>query len=366
MQRTISHILLAEKVSLINLYRKLGFPFQMPYKYIFILTNMCQSRCKTCKIWKIYKDNPKKLKTELDLEEYEKIFENIKRDALWLNLSGGESFLRKDIDEIAINAIENFKNMFILNIPTNGLETKTIKKKTRRILEAMSGPTDFFITLSLDGTQRIHDSIRGVKGGYKKVMKTYRTLIKFEKEFSNFHIGFQTTINKHNIDNIKTIFKTTQKSSPIFTFAHEANYFYNLGSEDDMRKLNDPKLLNIIRFLHKNYNVTNLRDFVPKIYLKLAPHFFKNPNKLVLPCTASYATITVDPYGNVMPCSYFHKSIANLRKHNYNLKKILMGKKTQALRKMIRNGECPRCWANCEAYPSIFHNFPLAIKKTIL
>ena len=102
-------------------------------KYIFILTNKCQSRCKTCKIWKIYKDNPKKVKEELDLEEYKKTFENIKKEVMWLNLSGGEPFLRKDIDDIAIVAIENFKNMSILNIPTNGLRTELIKKKTERV-----------------------------------------------------------------------------------------------------------------------------------------------------------------------------------------------------------------------------------------
>ena len=45
----------------------------MPLNLTFSVTNVCQSRCKTCNIWELYKIHPEKRNEELTLEEIEKI-----------------------------------------------------------------------------------------------------------------------------------------------------------------------------------------------------------------------------------------------------------------------------------------------------
>ena len=45
------------------------------FKVNLAITYACSAKCKTCNIWKIYKDNPKKQKEELSLSEYRKIAE---------------------------------------------------------------------------------------------------------------------------------------------------------------------------------------------------------------------------------------------------------------------------------------------------
>ncbi len=44
----------------------------MPMNLTFSVTNRCQSRCKTCKIWELYQKSPDKQREELTLDEIEK------------------------------------------------------------------------------------------------------------------------------------------------------------------------------------------------------------------------------------------------------------------------------------------------------
>ena len=41
----------------------------MPINLTFSVTNVCHSRCKTCSIWELYRENPQKRRQELTLEE---------------------------------------------------------------------------------------------------------------------------------------------------------------------------------------------------------------------------------------------------------------------------------------------------------
>lgn len=360
----MKYLSLFKRILSISLAKKLGF-FQMPYKYIFILTNKCNSECKTCKIWKIYNQNPEKLGEELSLREYEKIFEGIKDEVTWLNFSGGEPFLREDIVKISNLAFNKFENLSIFNIPTNGIRTGLIKEKTERILDEIPDSVEFYITVSLDGPKEIHNKIKGVKG-YENAWKTYEELLKLKSNHPNFHVGPQMTFSKYNLgefDFAKKIIEETEM--PIFTFAHEAKYFNNLGEKVDLRKSKSDKVEKTIDFIQGNYEVGNLKELIPKLYLKLADEFYKNPEKMILPCMASYATITVDPYGNVKPCSYFSTSIGNLKENDYDLRDIIDSKGMEKARKKIEQEECVGCWTNCEAYPTIFHHFPLAILKSL-
>jgi radical SAM protein with 4Fe4S-binding SPASM domain len=358
-----SYINLAKKILSVSLYKNLGIGFQMPYKYIFIVTNLCQSRCKTCNIWKIYIDNPEKLKTELTLEEYERIFENIKNDALWLVLSGGEPFIRKDFDEIAILSSEILDKTFLINTPTNALTPKLIEKKTERIIQNIRRNLSYFITISLDGLGHMYEEIRGVDG-YDSVIETYERLCELAKAYPNLNVGFQTTVSKLNIDFIKDIFEKIKDTSiPIFTFANENEYFYNIGSNVDMKNFNRGKLLEVIRFLYKNYKIKSLYDIVPKVFLKLAEKFYENPSRQVLPCYASWATLTIDPYGNILPCSYFYRVIDNVRNINFDIKSALLSERAKETRKIIKEHNCPKCWTNCEAFPTMFHNVTGVLRK---
>jgi radical SAM protein with 4Fe4S-binding SPASM domain len=363
MERPFPYLKFLKKILEVSVYKNFDIGFQMPYKYIFLLTNKCNSRCKTCKIWKIYQDRPELIKEELFFEEYEKIFENIKKEVFWLNFSGGEPFLREDLVELTKIAKEKFKNLFLFTIPTNGLNSKEIEKKVGEILEILDN-IKFIITVSIDGTEKVNDFIRGINGSYKKAIKTYKALKKFEKEFENFHVGIQVTLSRYNIDKIYDFIKKFNNETVYYTFAQEASYFNNLNEEVGFKRCKKKEIIDTLKYIEKFYITENFQDFLYKLYLKLAQKYYENPEKLVLPCYATYATVIIDCYGNVWPCSYFNSVVGNLRDENYDMKKIFMSKKMENVRKKIKLEKCPKCWTNCDGLPTLIQNFPLSFMKS--
>lgn len=50
---------------------------KQPYKLNFAITSACNSRCKTCNVWRLFKKNPEIVKNDLTLEEIKLIFKNL-------------------------------------------------------------------------------------------------------------------------------------------------------------------------------------------------------------------------------------------------------------------------------------------------
>ena len=85
-----------------------------PYKLNFAITYHCNSRCLTCNIWQM------KPKDELTLEEI-RAFARNNNYFKWIEITGGEPFLRTDIVDIVKTFKEYSNSLYIVTIPTNSL-----------------------------------------------------------------------------------------------------------------------------------------------------------------------------------------------------------------------------------------------------
>ncbi len=150
-----------------KLFRSFGYPKMLPLNLTVSATYHCNSRCKTCNVWKKKVD-------ELSLEEFDKIFKNIGHQPYWFTISGGEPFLRNDIVDICNSIYDNCKPG-IINIPTNGILYQKIPKMVEEIVETCPN-TKIIINISLDGIMEEHDGIRCVKNNYEKTINTYTAL----------------------------------------------------------------------------------------------------------------------------------------------------------------------------------------------
>ena len=103
----------------------------LPINLTFSVTNLCQSRCKTCNIWEIYRNQPEKRQEEMTLEEIDKIFQSMGHIYVF-NISGGEPFLRADIAEIIASACQHL-SPGIVHIPTNAISRNRIETKTGEV-----------------------------------------------------------------------------------------------------------------------------------------------------------------------------------------------------------------------------------------
>ena len=95
-----------------------GHPRQLPINLTVSVTYSCPSRCATCDIWQKKVD-------DLSVDEYGRIFPTLERVPVWVTLSGGDQFVRGDLDEI-VRLVRTQIEPSIVNIPMNGVITERI------------------------------------------------------------------------------------------------------------------------------------------------------------------------------------------------------------------------------------------------
>src|SRR5262245_58292926 len=104
-------IVLAGRLARANVMR-----LDRPVKLNVALTYWCQYRCKTCNIWQ------RRPVDELTTDEL-LTFVARNRGVSWFDLTGGEIFLREDIDEVFDAIVGEWRDLHLLHFPTNGFLT---------------------------------------------------------------------------------------------------------------------------------------------------------------------------------------------------------------------------------------------------
>jgi len=370
MTKTMQKLLLPLKILNLKAFRTFGVGTglslqsnPMPINFTVSVTNKCNARCKTCNIWRIYEEQPELSKSELDAEEFARIFENIGKNAYWFTLSGGEPFIRKDIVEI-YDALVHYCSPNIINIPTNATVPNLIEKKVREFLE-IDNKSALIVNLSLDGVGSLHDEIRGVKGNFEALTSTYERLKALQVDFENFRVGVHTVVSIYNINHLADIYDFVRGLNPkpdshIFEVAEERVELNTIGSE--------------IIPSHKSFSTafTPLRERIKSDYLKgdflsritqsFRQEYYEMVEKIlverrqVIPCYASFASCQISPYGDVWACCVLAQSLGNLRDANFDFYKVWHSEKAKEIRASIKRGECYCPLANA-SYTSMLCDF---------
>ena len=329
--------MIASKLLSYKLYRLFGIPKIFPMNLTIGLTYKCNSRCKTCYIWK-----KKDFSGELSLEEFKKFFKKTGKNKIFLIIfTGGEPFLRNDLVEICYYA-EKYCKPHTIVIPTNGILVEKIVKEVERILQ-LCKKTHITINISLDHIGKKHDRIRGVPGNFTKAISVYKKLKKFEEKYPNFDVSIHTVISKFNYKDFPKIAKyVMEKLKPknyITEIAEERNELVNIGSNVTPNFLEYTSAINFLeKILSKKKNLT-LKQAFRLEYYKLIKKILKK-KKQVIPCYAGIASAQIDPTGEVWFCCVRAESIGNLRDYDYDLMKMWYNEKANKQRKSIMNKEC--------------------------
>src|SRR3989344_268480 len=240
------------------------------FQVIFHVTFRCNSRCSFCFNWK----NIDEVKSnELTLDEINKISKSLP-EFPWFLISGGEPFLRNDLDEIIEIFCKNNKIKHI-TLPTNGLLTNKIAEKVESILKKCPS-ISLNLVLSLDGIKEKHDKIRGIKGNFNKLMQTYKLLMPLRKKYSNLAVKFNTVISNTNYKELGKIIDYVK-----FLKADMHTIDFIRGSPRDKYASLPPRkeILKLIRKIQDTYNYYNgyknlkqhlpfLTDLARKIMIK--------------------------------------------------------------------------------------------------
>lgn len=264
-----------------NIYKK-AEEKSIPINIHLELTYRCNLKCVHC-----YCVEDKR-KTELSYREVVRLLDQVAgAGGIFLTLTGGEVFLRKDFFDIAFYAKR--KN-FATRVFTNGTLIDEYAAEKLTELSPLS------VEFSLYGTAaEIHDSVTGVEGSFLKLLRTIDLLKK-----RNLTIFLKTVVMKQNLRDCEAIFRLTKElgARPGFTFEVTPK---NDGSAGPLRyRLDEEELFQYIS------------GEVPQKweYVEIPPH--KEALKRET-CSPARNGCAISPYGDVYPCSQLLLPIGNIR-----------------------------------------------------
>jgi MoaA/NifB/PqqE/SkfB family radical SAM enzyme len=321
-------------------FRRLDFP----YKLNFIVTDRCDCRCRACRIWE------KDAGNELTLEEIRTFFRNSNAFS-WVDLSGGEIFLREDIVPVIAAVLENCRRLALLHFPTNGLLVERTVESTREILRL--GPPRLVVTVSIDGPRKINDQLRGVEGAFDRALETYTAL----RELRGCEVFLGMTLMPENMDMFGETLAAVRKAAPWVTaddlhvnLMHRSSHYYGNLALPPLDRARTGRAVDIIR--RKRSRGIGPLPFLERRYLAGAAEFLES-GRASVPCRALQATCFLSSDGTVYPCTSYDRPLGSLRESGYDLKRIWDSHSAHAALEAIGRGECPGCWTPCEAFPAI-------------
>jgi MoaA/NifB/PqqE/SkfB family radical SAM enzyme len=334
----------------------------MPFNLTFSVTNRCQSRCRTCKIWEIPQKSPEKFRDELRLDEIEKVFKSMGHIYIF-NMSGGEPFLREDIADIVSLACR-LLTPGVIHIPTNAIASVVIEKRIVEILKIVQRiDTAIQLTVkpSLDHIGEKHDEIRGVKGNFDKVITLFNYLKELQGAYPNLHVELGTVISSWNVSDIEEIARfVTGLGSDSYRneIAEQRSEMFNRNDEitpdaDQYEKAIQFFVWQIRTRMKRHSLFQRVTNAFRLVYYDLAVRIMREKRQ-VIPCYAGISNAHLSPYGDIWACCTqgYEKSMGNLRDFNYNFRDLWNSKQAEEVRLHIRKGRCHCPLAN-QAYSSI-------------
>jgi len=290
---------------------------------------------------------------ELTDEEILKIVEDM---ASWgvkkLILSGGEPLLRKRL--VSVVALLCQQRNIDLDVITNGtlLDLETAKQLVSANLSR--------ITVSIDGIETTHDSIKQTRHSFKKALQGIDNILKAREELkkqTSIHIN--TVMMHDNLDELMELVKLAENRHAIIWF--QALHIYDaerkIHTDDrnplwiqkkELYKLDDT-LDSLIYLKKRKAGIIGN----PTLQLKKMKQYYRNPDQFRFSnCITGFNSMYITGCGDVLPC-WFWKEVGNVR--NTNLKDIWRSKNYQVARMKMQNCTLP-CLLNCHYVPGPIGN----------
>lgn len=334
-----------------------------PINLTYSITNKCNSRCRSCDIWKIYPAEKERLRDELTLEEVERLFATI-GPVYFFNISGGEPFLRRDIDEIILAACRHL-NPRVVHIPTNALLPRRIIQQTEHILCRMRdegfGHVKLTLKPSMDGVGDDHDWVRGVRGNWDKLLETVEGLKALKRDWPTLSVGVGTVISTMNIHRLPETIRAAEAldvDTYISEVAEERLEMRNAATDitpDHERygRAIRPFQASTLRRMERLGGLELLTQGMRHYYYDLTTRWLEQ-RRQIIPCYAGISNVHISAYGEVWPCAILadSSSLGNVKDHDYDFWQVWHSERAGEVRASIKRQECDCPLAN-QAYANI-------------
>lgn len=332
-----------------------GLTKPLPISLTVSVTYSCPSRCLTCDIWQKKVD-------DLSVDEYAKIFPTVEKVPIWVTISGGDQFLRADLDEI-VRLIKVQIDPKIVNIPMNGVVTERIFSLLPKIAAHTRG-SQLVLNLSVDEIGSEHDRLRGAPGNWDKLLGVAELVRDLKSTYDHIVMGVHTVISKHNVDRITEISRiareTFQPDSYITEVAENrvelSTMEKHIAPTPDEYARAVAHLKAIIRENRSRHPVARLVESLRLEYYDLVVKILEEKRQ-VIDCYAGWASAHLAPDGNLWGCCVRAESMGNVREHGYDFRTVWRGPEADAFRRSVKAKECACPLANA-SYTNLLLDAP--------
>ncbi len=298
-----------------------------------ITTYRCNAQCQMCNIWKF----PSDVKEEIKPEVLAKL-----PNLSFCNITGGEPFLRDDLEEIIIILKKKAKRIVI---STNGYFSE-------KIIGIVKKHKDIGIRISIEGLPAANDELRGLKDGFDHGLRTLLEL----KCLGIKDIGLGITVSDRNAQDMIELFRLAQAMNLEFATAvvHNSYYFHKYNNRVTQRESVIACFNELIKEMLKTKSLKNWF----RAYFNYGLIQYVKGRKRLLPCGAGTDMFFLDPWGEIRPCNGMDSdaqdsSLGNLTEKTF--KEIWHSQKAMNIREKI--AECPKnCWMIGSASPAMKKN----------
>jgi MoaA/NifB/PqqE/SkfB family radical SAM enzyme len=351
---------LIPKIPLYWTFRRFGWPKIKPFSVVVSVSFRCNSKCRTCDVWRKPND-------DLSLEEWDRVFANLGAAPFYMTFTGGEPFLRKDLDDLVISAYRHCRPE-VITIPTNGMLTQRVVAMTERMCRECPRAS-IGINLSLDGIGDEHDDIRGVEGNWDLSLQTWQRLKDLQSEYPNLVLTVHTVISRFNVHRFQEIQAGLQFLKPdsyITEVAEERVELDTVGWGITPRPEDYDQVADFLSRQAQQAPARGIARFTQAFrahYYQLAKRVLRERDQ-VIPCYAGWASAHIAPNGDLWSCCIRAEPVGNLRDHDYDITPIWRSAAMETLRGSIRRKECACPMANASYANMLLH--PPTVAKVAL
>jgi len=332
----------------LNCFNNLPLQF---YSQIHLLSD-CQNKCSHCYFREININ-----KKQMTLDEAKLIIDEIKSCSTEMNLSpridftGGDPLLHKEFLKIAEYC---YASNVLFGIKCNpDLITSDLLCKLKELKIQQ-------ISISLEGLEKYHDSIRGI-GNFQKTIKAIGII-----KDNNLMVRLHTTISKFNKNQLPYILNFLISNNFIIDNWTFSRYWSQNDASDLLDKNEVQNLFN--NFLNYIVKVYSLKDFyirnvneelVPRIFIGFKEHLWfpflhkkgfidESLSKKIMSknncinCSATQHVYIMDPDGTVYKCRKIKQSnIGNV--FNNKIKELIDSEKSKLFLNLGSFSNCGQC-----------------------
>ncbi|OGP70471.1 MAG: hypothetical protein A2Y80_03265 [Deltaproteobacteria bacterium RBG_13_58_19] len=345
----------------------------LPTNLAVCLTMRCNLKCSMCRQIRSGQDIPENRnwygKGEMPLEAWISLLDQVKAFHPWLYITGGEPTLSSHFKEFVEAAR---RRHLVVQVQTNGT-------RLAQMAEFLVEMGVVAVTISLDGPPEVHDSIRGVKGTFRRVEEGVHALVEARKKRGrpNPILSFNCVISKDNVGLLEDMvplaaglqadvlqFTHTMFNSPEKVARHNA-YFSPARVEDLGLEVAFPSIcegeyyrseitaedipvlqasLARARDLARNrLQLTFMPNLPPELF---GPYYLDLDYPFQQGCDFFWKTLRVSPDGTISPCLNF--KVGNLTEEPFAA--IWNGPKIRKLRQLFQQRLFPGCLRCCQRH----------------